>query len=134
VEKPVSKFAFRIQPAALHFGYSYGSPSRQLPRRIVLVRHGESYGNVDESEYTRTPDSQIRLTRKGHEQASEAGQRLKAVFDADGAGDGGKAKKDYNIFFYISPYRRSKETALGIAQAFESSQITVGLHKLRIQL
>ena len=51
------------------FGYSYGAPNRALPRRIVLVRHGESYGNVDESEYTRTPDSQIRLTRKGHEQA-----------------------------------------------------------------
>jgi hypothetical protein len=32
--------------------YSYGSMTRRLPKRIVLVRHGESEGNVDESEYT----------------------------------------------------------------------------------
>ena len=36
---------------------SYGAMTRRLPRRIVLVRHDESTGNVDESEYTRTPDS-----------------------------------------------------------------------------
>lgn len=101
-------------------GYSYGAPNRQLPRRIILVRHGESYGNVDESEYTRTPDSQIRLTSRGHEQASETGRCLRAMFDADDVG----ADSSYKVFFYISPYRRSKETALGIAQAFESGQIT----------
>lgn len=101
-------------------GYSYGAPNRQLPRRIILVRHGESYGNVDESEYTRTPDSQIRLTSRGHEQASETGRRLRAMFDADDVG----ADASHSVFFYISPYRRSKETALGIAQAFESARIT----------
>lgn len=90
--------------------------SRRLPRRIILVRHGESYGNVDESEYTRTPDSQIRLTSKGHAQASETGHHLRKLLDAD-------ELDAYELFFYISPYRRSKETALGIAQAFEPGTI-----------
>ena len=34
---------------------NYGTPRRVPPRRIVLVRHGQSEGNIDESEYTRTP-------------------------------------------------------------------------------
>jgi broad specificity phosphatase PhoE len=37
---------------------------RVLPRRIILVRHGESEGNVDESMYCRVPDPRIRLTSK----------------------------------------------------------------------
>lgn len=35
---------------------------RVLPRRIILVRHGESEGNVDESMYCRVPDPKISLT------------------------------------------------------------------------
>ena len=95
--------------------YAYGSTTRKLPRRIVLVRHGESEGNVDESEYTRTPDSQVRLTARGHEQAESTGRELRDMMDADG--------DDYKLFFYISPYRRSKETAIGIAKAFSGRQI-----------
>jgi len=95
--------------------YSYGSTTRRLPRRIVLVRHGESKGNVDESEYTRTPDSQVRLTARGHVQAESTGRRLRKMMDED--------ESEYNLFFYISPYRRSKETAIGIAKAFEGTNI-----------
>ncbi len=39
------------------------------PKRIILVRHGESAGNVDEKSYSATPDNQIPLTEKGREQA-----------------------------------------------------------------
>lgn len=95
--------------------YSYGTTTRRLPKRIVLVRHGESFGNVDESEYTRTPDSQVRLTAIGHEQAESTGRALRELMEADGA--------DYKLFFYLSPYRRSKETAIGIAKAFEGRRI-----------
>ncbi|CAI7770060.1 unnamed protein product, partial [Closterium sp. NIES-54] len=34
------------------------------PHRIILVRHGQSEGNVDEAAYTRIPDSKIALTKK----------------------------------------------------------------------
>ena len=98
-------------------GYTYGNATRRLPKRIVLVRHGESTGNLDESEYTRTPDSQIPLTKNGHVQATQTGAMLRNLFDAND-------DEDYKCFFYISPYRRSKQTALGIAQAFEKSHIS----------
>ena len=31
----------------------------RLPKRIILVRHGESLGNVDEQYYENTPDWKI---------------------------------------------------------------------------
>ena len=34
------------------------------PHRIILVRHGQSEGNVDETAYTRIPDSKIALTHR----------------------------------------------------------------------
>ena len=98
-------------------GYTYGNATRRLPKRIVLVRHGESTGNLDESEYTRTPDSQIPLTKNGHVQATQTGAMLRNLFDAND-------ETDYKCFFYISPYRRSKQTALGIARAFEKRHIS----------
>jgi hypothetical protein len=32
-----------------------------LPRRIVLVRHAQSQGNVDESHYSTVPDPKVSL-------------------------------------------------------------------------
>ena len=39
-------------------------------------------------------------------------------------------EKDPKVFFYISPYRRSKETAAGIAQSFDPDMI-IGVQKSR---
>ncbi|KAG0449485.1 hypothetical protein HPP92_027332 [Vanilla planifolia] len=44
-------------------------PQRRLPKRIILVRHGESMGNLDTAAYTTTPDYKIPLTPLGFEQA-----------------------------------------------------------------
>src|SRR5688572_6545354 len=49
---------------------------RHLPRRIYIIRHGESIGNVDEKAYAKVPDNKIELTERGKQQASVAGQRL----------------------------------------------------------
>ena len=49
----------------------------RLPKRIILVRHGESEGNVDETMYQRKSDHRLELTQRGCEQAREAGERLK---------------------------------------------------------
>lgn len=38
---------------------------RMLPRRIVLVRHAQSQGNVDDGTYTHTPDPKVSLVRGG---------------------------------------------------------------------
>ena len=36
---------------------------RILPRRIILVRHAESEGNIDNFAYTYVPDPQVPLVR-----------------------------------------------------------------------
>ena len=46
------------------------------PKRLFLVRHGESLGNVDPTAYARIPDNQIPLTEEGKSQAEEAGRAL----------------------------------------------------------
>ncbi|MEW2316323.1 histidine phosphatase family protein [Streptomyces bauhiniae] len=68
------------------------------PRRIVLVRHGESVGNVDDSVYEREPDHALALTARGREQAEETGKHLREIFG------------DERVSVYVSPYRRTHET------------------------
>ncbi|MEU3983136.1 histidine phosphatase family protein [Streptomyces sp. NPDC026672] len=68
------------------------------PRRIVLVRHGESTGNVDDSVYEREPDHALALTARGWQQAEETGKRVREVFGRE------------PVSVYVSPYRRTHET------------------------
>ncbi|MEV6651547.1 histidine phosphatase family protein [Streptomyces sp. NPDC051219] len=68
------------------------------PRRIVLVRHGESEGNADDTVYERVPDHALRLTATGRRQAEEAGLRLRELFGGE------------RVSAYVSPYRRTLET------------------------
>ena len=42
------------------------------PKRIILLRHGESEGNVDKTIYTRKPDWKLELTERGKQQAGQA--------------------------------------------------------------
>ena len=80
-------------------------------RRIILVRHGQSQGNVDVQCYATIPDSQLKLTDLGQQQALDAGKHLKTLI-----GNG-------SIFVYLSPYQRSRETYANIEKAFDKSQI-----------
>ncbi|GAA3708655.1 histidine phosphatase family protein [Streptomyces tremellae] len=68
------------------------------PRRIVLVRHGESEGNADDSVYERVPDHALGLTARGERQAQETGGRLREAFGAE------------RVSVYVSPYRRTHQT------------------------
>ncbi|XP_002968785.2 phosphoglycerate mutase-like protein AT74H [Selaginella moellendorffii] len=91
-----------------------GAPPR--PRRIILVRHGQSEGNIDEGAYTRIPDSKISLTEAGWRQAIECGKRIRTLVESDGA-------PDWKVYFYVSPYRRSLQTLKAIGMAFERERI-----------
>ena len=48
-----------------------------LPRRIILIRHGESEGNVKEDTYQSTPDPLVPLSEQGRKQSEELGKRLR---------------------------------------------------------
>lgn len=69
-----------------------------MPKRIILLRHGESEANVDSDVYARVPDWRIALTGKGMEQAREAGRRI-----AESIGD-----ETFGVF--CSPYVRTVQT------------------------
>lgn len=82
------------------------------PRRILLVRHGESEGNVDRTVYDRKPDYALRLTERGRAQAREAGQHLRSLVG------------DEALMAYVSPLFRTRETFQGILEDFPSGQVT----------
>ncbi|KAK4422580.1 Phosphoglycerate mutase-like protein AT74 [Sesamum alatum] len=86
------------------------------PRRIILVRHGQSQGNVDECVYTRVADPKVALTEQGVAEAEECGREIRRMIEKDG-GD------DWKVYFYVSPYRRSLETLRNLAKAFDRSRI-----------
>lgn len=66
--------------------------------RLILLRHGESVGNLDESAFCRIPDHSMALTAAGEDQARAAGDRLRPVL---GTG---------LIDVFVSPYRRTWQT------------------------
>ena len=78
--------------------------------RIILIRHGECQGNRDQEQFATVPDYTIELTDKGIEQAHEAGSRLKELVG------------DESVYFYISPFWRTRSTFEQIAKAFPRNQ------------
>ena len=80
------------------------------PRRIILIRHGESQGNRNPESYATIPDYALELTEKGMEQAADAGRRLKGLIS------------EGSVFFYISPLWRTRMTFEQIARSFDREQ------------
>ncbi|KAF5734799.1 Phosphoglycerate mutase family protein [Tripterygium wilfordii] len=101
------------ETSLLHHSAALKSPR---PRRIILVRHGESEGNVDESTYTRVADPKIELTEKGKIDAEQCGETIRELISKDGA-------TDWKVYFYVSPYKRTRQTLQHLGRAFERSRI-----------
>lgn len=76
------------------------------PKRIVLIRHGESEGNRDLNTYAVKPDFKLLLTDKGKQQADDAGKSLKALLGNE------------RVMFYVSPMWRTRMTFEYVAQHF----------------
>src|SRR3954464_99313 len=69
------------------------------PRRIYLVRHGESEGNVNKEIYKTKPDYALELTFDGIMQARRAGEAInKEILPHE------------TIAFYSSPFYRTRQT------------------------
>ena len=85
---------------------------RRRPKRLILVRHGESQGNRDSSIYATVPDHAIELTDKGRKQARHCGEELREII-------GMKEK----LICFVSPFRRSRETCQLICEAFPKENI-----------
>jgi broad specificity phosphatase PhoE len=83
------------------------------PKRIILVRHGESEGNIDRNTYAVKQDYKLLLTPQGRQQADEAGKKLMEILGHE------------SILFYVSPLWRTRMTFEYIAQHFPASQYRV---------
>ena len=80
------------------------------PKRIILIRHGESAANVDRYLFGQVPDYTIELTDVGRLQAEEAGRRLKELVG------------DESLYFYVSPFWRTRSTFEGVVSVFPRTQ------------
>ena len=98
--------------------HNKGSNNRKFPKRILLIRHGQSLGNVDETAYCTIPDWKIPLTADGHQTSVEVGKSILSIIGS----------KDVPIFFYCSPYLRTKQTLSGILKALNDNPI-VGIRE-----
>lgn len=83
----------------------------------MLVRHGESEGNLDTAAYTTTPDHKIPLTDAGLTQARDAGAQLRALMA------GNVSSEDWRAYFYVSPYERTRSTLREIGRSFSRRRI-----------
>ncbi len=82
------------------------------PLRIILIRHGESIGNIDRSVYERIPDHKLNLTKTGIKQAQSCGKRLQDIVNNE------------SCFFYVSPLVRTRETFENISASFNPENIS----------
>lgn len=77
------------------------------PKRIIVIRHGESQGNVDLSVYKSVPDHKVTLTEKGKQEAREAGKQIQEIIG------------DESVCFHISPYERTRQTFRYIKESLQ---------------
>src|SRR5215217_4221328 len=79
------------------------------PNRIILVRHGESEGNVDKGHYLTIPDYALNLTLNGMEQARQAGNEIKEIIGSE------------ELYVYLSPYVRTRQTYQYIKESVQTN-------------
>jgi 2,3-bisphosphoglycerate-dependent phosphoglycerate mutase len=77
--------------------------------RILLVRHGESMGNIDPVVHATTADHAVPLSDRGQEQARAAGEQIARYYETTAAGE------KRHVRLWLSPYRRTRETADALA-------------------
>ncbi|CAE7219206.1 unnamed protein product [Symbiodinium necroappetens] len=84
----------------------------KLPLKIILVRHGQSEGNLDKTLFKTKGDNLMELTELGSRQAVAVGKRVKKVVH------------DEKVHFYVSPFQRTLQTARNmIFSAFDPYQV-----------
>ncbi len=79
------------------------------PNRILLIRHGESEGNIDKSQYQFVPDYALVLTPKGIVQAQQAGREIKEIIGSE------------SLYVYLSPYFRTRQTFQHLKTGLEAN-------------
>ncbi|MGB1076813.1 MAG: histidine phosphatase family protein [Bdellovibrionales bacterium] len=79
--------------------------------RIILIRHGESEGNIDDYAYVEKGDEAVGLTDKGWLQARGTGKFLNTLYKEMGL--------TQSPYLFVSSYQRTKETLSGINKGLD---------------
>jgi broad specificity phosphatase PhoE len=82
------------------------------PQRIILIRHGESEGNINKDIYDTKPDYALELTQNGVLQAEQAGKVIASLVGEEG------------IAFYVSPMWRTRMTFENIVLSLNKENIS----------
>eukprot|EP00993_Chasmostoma_nieuportense_P001787 NODE_2636_length_1130_cov_36.654038_g2514_i0.p1 GENE.NODE_2636_length_1130_cov_36.654038_g2514_i0~~NODE_2636_length_1130_cov_36.654038_g2514_i0.p1 ORF type:complete len:365 (+),score=103.57 NODE_2636_length_1130_cov_36.654038_g2514_i0:62-1096(+) len=82
------------------------------PLRIILIRHGESKGNLDKQLFATVPDNRMQLSELGHLQAQQAGVKLQELIGPSAF-----------VGFFVSPFQRTKQTLTNMLMALPDHQI-----------
>lgn len=93
------------------------------PKRIILIRHEQSAGNVDDSTYTKVPDWRIPLTQAG----KDHGVNVTAPHVASIVG------KD-PVYVYTSPYVRTIETCRIVVEGIIQSSMSMSVQEHQQQV
>jgi broad specificity phosphatase PhoE len=93
----------------------------RLPSFIILVRHGESEGNADQSLFRTLPDNLVSLTEKGIQQSEEAGRHIEEIIfqQASTAADNDEQEQVERVHMVVSPFERTLQTAAAMRPWFE---------------
>jgi broad specificity phosphatase PhoE len=79
------------------------------PKRILLIRHGESQGNADKNQYMSVPDYALNLTPRGIEQARQAGKEIQDMLGIE------------SLYVYLSPFFRTRQTFEYLKESLEKN-------------
>lgn len=88
--------------------------TRWLPKRIVLVRHGESNDNDNDGGGI-SPSHSTPLSCRGAEQAKRAGTLIRDLLDENSS--------SWKIYVYVSPYECTRSTLREMGRAFPASRL-----------
>jgi 2,3-bisphosphoglycerate-dependent phosphoglycerate mutase len=89
------------------------------PLRIILIRHGESAGNIDKRKHFELADHAVPLTDLGRRQARASGEWLGRYFLEHNT-------PDTKTRFWVSPYARTRQTADEVIRGVEAVASTAG--------
>jgi broad specificity phosphatase PhoE len=79
------------------------------PKRILLIRHGQSEGNADKNLLEFKPDYALDLTAKGIAQARRAGKEIQSLIGQE------------TLQVYLSPFYRTRQTYQYIAESVKGN-------------
>ncbi|KAJ4462929.1 putative phosphoglycerate-bisphosphoglycerate mutase [Paratrimastix pyriformis] len=83
----------------------------RMPKRLILIKHGQSIVSHSPEVCSTVPDNQIPLDESGVAQAREAGRKLRELCGNE------------KTLFLVSPFLRTQQTYRALAESFDPAMV-----------